>query len=111
MVNPGNRGDGGPVGTYSCARVLVCECSPWELPACAVGPPLQGRVCAPFVRVDPAGVQVAEEESLVIWLALVLVSFSHDQVLDVGQWVVLVQVGGVLERVVLLEELDDMCMQ
>ena len=46
-----------------------------------------------------------------IWLALVLVSFSHDQVLDVGQWVVLVQVGGVLERVVLLEELDDVCMQ
>ena len=44
----------------------------------------------PFVRVDPAGVQVAEEESLVIWLALVLVSFSHDQVLDVGQWEILI---------------------
>ena len=68
-------------------------------------------MCAPFVRVDPAGVQVPEKESLVVWLALMLVSFPHDQVLDVGQWVVLVQVGGVLERVVLLEELDDMCMQ
>ena len=68
-------------------------------------------MCAPFVRVDPAGVQVAEEKSLVIWLALMLVSFPHDQVLDGGQWVVLVQVRGVLERVVLLKELDDMCMQ
>ena len=68
-------------------------------------------MCAPFVRVDPAGVQVAQEESLVIWLALVLVSFPHDQVLYVGQWVVLIQVRGVLERVVLLEELDDMRMQ
>ena len=72
---------------------------------------MQGWVCAPFVRVDPAGVQVAKEESLVIWLALVLVSFPHNQVLYVGQWVVLIQVRGVLERVVLLEELDDMCMQ
>ena len=85
---------------------------------CALGsaslcgwPIVAGLGVYPFVRVDPAGVQVAEEESLVIWLALVLVSFSHDQVLDVGQWVVLVQVGGFLERVVLLEELDDMCMQ
>ena len=68
-------------------------------------------MCAPFVRVDPAGVQVTQEESLVIWLALVLVSFPHDQVLYVGQWVVLIQVRGVLERVVLLEELDDVCMQ
>ena len=68
-------------------------------------------MCAPFVRVDPAGVQVAKEESLVVWLALVLVSFPHDQVLYVGQWVMLIQVRGVLERVVLLEELDDMCMQ
>ena len=47
-------------------------------------------MCAPFVRVDPAGVQVAEEEGLVIWLALMLVGFSHDQILDVSQWVVLV---------------------
>ena len=68
-------------------------------------------MCALFVRVDPAGVQVAKEESLVIWLALVLVSFPHDQVLYVGQWVMLIQVRGVLERVVLLEELDDVCMQ
>ena len=68
-------------------------------------------MCAPFVRVDPAGVQVAKEESLVIWLALVLVSFPHDQVLYVGQWVILSQVRGVLERVVLLEELDDVRMQ
>ena len=68
-------------------------------------------MCAPFVRVDPAGVQVAKEESLVIWLALMLVSFPHDQVLYVGQWMVLIQVRGVLERVVLLEELDDMRMQ
>ena len=68
-------------------------------------------MCASFVGVDPAGVQVTQEESLVIWLALVLVSFPHDQVLYVGQWVVLIQVRGVLERVVLLEELDDVCMQ
>ena len=90
MVNPGDRGDGGPVGTDPCARMLVGQCSPWVLPACAVGSSLQCWVCAPFVRVDPAGVQVTEEESLVIWLALMLVSFPHDQVLDVGQWVVLV---------------------
>ena len=32
-------------------------------------------MCAPFVRVDPAGVQVTKEESLVIWLALMLVGF------------------------------------
>ena len=46
-----------------------------------------------------------------IWLALVLVSFPHNQVLYVGQWVVLIQVRGVLERVVLLEELDDVRVQ
>ena len=68
-------------------------------------------MCAPFVRVDPAGVQVTKEESLVIWLALMLVSFPHDQVLYVGQWMVLIQVRGILERVVLLEDLDNMRMQ
>ena len=68
-------------------------------------------MCAPFVGDDPAGVQVAKEESLVIWLALVLVSFPHDQVLYVGEWMVLIQVRGVLEGVVLLEELDDVRVQ
>ena len=72
---------------------------------------MQGWVCAPFVRVDPAGVQVTKEESLVIWFALMLVSFPLDQVLYVGQWMVLIQVRGVLERVVLLEKLDAMHMQ
>ena len=68
-------------------------------------------MCAPFVGVNPAGVQVAKEESLVVWLALMLVSFPHDEILYVGEWMVLIQVRGVLEGVVLLEELDDMCMQ
>ena len=68
-------------------------------------------MCTPFVRVDPTGVQVAEEESLVVWLALMLVSFPHHQILYVGQWMVLIQVRGVLEGVVLLEELDDVRVQ
>ena len=68
-------------------------------------------MCTPFVRVDPAGVQVTKEESLVVWLALMLVSFPHDQILYVGEWMVLIQVRGVLEGVVLLEELDDVRVQ
>ena len=68
-------------------------------------------MCTPFVRVDTAGVQVTKEESLVIWLALMLVSFPHDQILYVGEWMVLIQVRGVLEGVVLLEELDDVRVQ
>jgi hypothetical protein len=46
-------------------------------------------VCAPFVRVEPAGVQVTKEECLAVWLALVLVCLPHDEILYVGKRVML----------------------
>jgi hypothetical protein len=42
-------------------------------------------------------------------VALVFVHFPHDEVVDVGEWVGLVQIGEVFEREVLLYVLDDMC--
>ena len=60
-------------------------------------------MCAPFVRVEPAGVQVAEEEGLVMGLSLIFVCLPHDEILNVGERVMLVEVGGIPEWVVLLE--------
>ena len=63
-------------------------------------------MCASFVRVEPAGVQVAEEEGLVMGLTLVFVCLPHDEILNVGERVMLVEVGGIPEWVVLLEVVD-----
>ena len=46
-------------------------------------------MCASFVSVQPAGVQVAQQDALVIWLPLVFVRFAHDEVLDECERVVL----------------------
>ena len=67
-------------------------------------------MCASFVRVEPAGVQVAEEEGLVMGLTLVFVCLPHDEILNVGERVMLVEVRGIPEWVVLLEVVDHVCM-
>ena len=59
-------------------------------------------MCAPFVRVEPAGVQVAEEECVSVGLALVFVCLPRDEILYVGKWVMLVEVWGVPKWVLLL---------
>jgi hypothetical protein len=59
-------------------------------------------VCAPFVRVEPAGAQVAKEKCVSVGLALMFVCLHHDEILDVGKRVVLVKVRGLLKWVVLL---------
>ena len=67
-------------------------------------------MCASFVRVEPAGVQVAEEEGLVMGLSLVFECLPHDEILNVGERVMLVEVRGNPERVVLLEVVGHVCM-
>ena len=62
---------------------------------------------APFVCVGPAGVEITHWERLVHWVALVFVYFPHDDDLDVGKRVCLVQVREVFERQVLMEILHD----
>ena len=61
---------------------------------------------ATSVCVSPAGVEVTHEERLVGWVTLMFVDFPHDEVLDVGERVGLVQVREVLERRVLVEIVD-----
>jgi hypothetical protein len=68
-------------------------------------------MCASFVSVQPAGVQVAQQDALVIWLPLVFVRFAHDEVLDECERVVLFHVRRVSEWVVLLEVLDNVGME
>ena len=65
----------------------------------------------PFVRVQPAGVEVPHEDGLIAWGTLVLVRFTHDDVLDVGEWIMLVLLREVSERTVLMEVLYYMCME
>ena len=66
---------------------------------------MQGGLRATFVRVQPAGVEVPHEDGLIAWGTLVLVRFTHDEVLDVGEWVMLVLLREVTERTVLMEVL------
>ena len=75
------------------------------------GPAMQGRVRATFVRVQPAGVEVPHEDGLIAWDTLVLVRFTHDDVLDVGKWMMLVLLREVTERTVLMEILYHMCVE
>ena len=65
-------------------------------------------MCAPFVRVEPAGVQVTKKKCLADGLALVFVCLPHDEILYVGKRVVLVKGRGVSEGVLLLQVLDHM---
>ena len=76
-----------------------------------IGPVMQCGVRAIFVRVQPAGVEVPHEDGLIAWDTLVLVRFTHDEVLDVGEWMMLVLLREVAERTVLMEILNDMCME
>ena len=66
---------------------------------------------ATFVRVHPAGVEVPHEYSLIAWDTLVLVRFTHDEVLDVGEWMMLALLREVTERIVLMEILYYMCVK
>ena len=58
MIDPGDRRDGGPVGADFGVWVLVCKGATGILPTCSIGPSVQSRVRATFVRVQPAGVEV-----------------------------------------------------
>ena len=80
-------------------------------PSHLIGPAMQCRVRATFVRVHPARVEVPQEYGLVAWDTLVLVRFTHDEVLDVGEWMMLVLLREVAERTVLMEILNYMCME
>ena len=72
---------------------------------------MQGGVRATFVRVQPAGVEVPHEDGWIAWDTLVLVRFTHDEVLDVGEWMMLVLLREVSEMTVLMEVLYYMCME
>ena len=72
---------------------------------------MQSRVRSTFVGVQPAGVEVPHEDGLIAWGTLVLVRFTHDEVLDVGEWMMFVLLREVSERTVLMEVLYYMCME
>ena len=76
-----------------------------------MGSSMKSRVSSTFVRVHPAGVEVPNEDGLIAWDTLVLVRFTHDEVLDVGEWVMLVLLREVAERTVLIEILNYMCVE
>ena len=80
-------------------------------PSHLIGPAMQGGVRATFVRVQPAGVEVPHEDGLIAWDTLVLVRFTHEEVLDVGEWMMLVLLREVSERTVLMEIFYYMCME
>ena len=80
-------------------------------PSHLIGPAMQCGVRATFVRVQPAGVEVPHEDGLISWGTLVLVRFTHDEVLDVGEWMMLVLLREVTERTVLMKILYYMCME
>ena len=64
---------------------------------------MQCGVRATFVRVQPAGVEVPHDDGLIAWDTLVLVRFTHDEVLDVGEWMMLALLREVTERIVLMK--------
>ena len=76
-----------------------------------IGPAMQCGVRATFVRVQPTGVEVLHEDGLIAWGTLVLVRFTHDEVLDVGEWMMLGLLREFTERIVLMEILYYMCME
>ena len=80
-------------------------------PSHLISPAMQCGVRATFVRVHPARVEVPHEYGLIAWDTLVLVRFTHDEVLDVGEWMMLVLLREVTERIVLMEVLYYMCME
>ena len=80
-------------------------------PSHLIGSAMQGGVRAAFVRVQPAGVEVPNEDGLIAWDTLVLVRFTHDEVLNVGEWMMLVLLREVSGRTVLMEILYYMCME
>ena len=111
VVNPGDRCDGGPFGAYFGRLKMVGYGPAGVAPSHLIGPAMQCRVRATFVRVHPARVEVSQEYGLIAWDTLVLVRFAHDEVLDVGKWMVLALLREVTERVVLMEILYYMCVE
>ena len=93
VVNPGDWCDGGPFGAYFGLLKMVGYGPAGVAPSHLIGPAMQCRVCATFVRVHPARVEVSQEYGLIAWDTLVLVRFTHDEVLDVGEWMMLVCSG------------------
>ena len=61
--------------------------------------------------VSPAGVEVAHEERLVSRVSLMFVDVPHDEVLDIGERVCLVQVWEIFEWRVLVEVLDNVSVE
>ena len=59
MVNPRDRGDGGPVGAHTGVWVLVRKHPAGVLPSHLAGPSVESGVCATPVSVQPAGVEVS----------------------------------------------------
>ena len=111
VVNSGDRCDRGPFGAYFGRLKMVGNGPAGVAPSHLIGPAMQCRVCATFVRVHPARVEVSQEYGLIAWDTLVLVRFAHDEVLDVGKWMVLALLREVTERVVLMEILYYMCVE
>ena len=111
VVNPGDWCGGGPFGAYFVRLEMVGNGPAGVAPSHLIGPAMQCRVCATFVRVHPARVEVSQEYGLIAWDTLVLVRFAHDEVLDVGKWMVLALLREVTERVVLMEILYYMCVE
>ena len=111
VVNPGNWCDGSSVGAYFGRLYVVGDHSAGIAPSHLIGPAMQCGMRATFVRVHPAGVEVHHEDGLIAWDTLVLVRFAHDEVLDVGEWVMLVLLRKVAERTVLMEILNYMCVE
>ena len=65
VVDPRDRGDGGPFGTEACVWVLVGERPARVLPSRAVGSSVKDWVRAPIVRDEPGalfGVAMLSEE-------------------------------------------------
>ena len=57
---------------------MVGDCSAGVAPSHLIGPAMQGGVRAPFVGVQPAGVEVFHEDGLIAWGTLVLARFTHN---------------------------------
>ena len=70
-------------GSWS-ARVRLGFCQPARLAhLCKAG-------CMPPLSVfSQPGVQVAQQNGLMIWLPLVFVRFAHDEILNEGEWMML----------------------
>ena len=65
VINLRDWGDGGPVGAYFGCIQLIGYCSAWVAPAHLIGPAMKSGMRATFVGVQPAGVEVTHQDSLI----------------------------------------------